>query len=267
MKQLEEKVRYYVNRVRNYIFKHQTVKLREDLKKVLVNFKDKMPVLVISYNNGVYVENMVRQLKKFDIKPIIIDNKSTEDDSVKRLKSLESEAYVIYAEKNFGCFVGFLNPVYELLPKIFAYTDPDLILNENLPENFLEVLTDLTYEFNTYKAGFAMELLDEPMTSVKLEKFSGVPKINRKFYGVKVWETRHWRYKLEHKSLDIYHCPVDTTFCVCNKDMLVDDFYDGVRVSGDFGAIHMPWYPKRDIMKPEQKKAYLQGNNSTNWVG
>ena len=36
-----------------------------------------IPVIMVSYNNGVYVENMANQLHHHGIRPIVIDNAST----------------------------------------------------------------------------------------------------------------------------------------------------------------------------------------------
>jgi hypothetical protein len=265
---LEDRIKYRLNLIREYLFRKDTKKLREDTKEVLKKYQDTIPVFIISYNNAIYVKNMVNQLKNFDIKPIIIDNNSDDKDSIKILKELsdKNEASVIFSDKNFGCFVGFLNPIYEVLPNYFAYTDPDLELNKNLPKDFLEILKGVTDEFKVYKAGFALELLDEEMIDLTMTKYQGVPKIKEIKLTVRDWESKYWRFRLEHPTLEIYQANLDTTFALYNKKNLLDNFYDGVRVAGDFSCIHLPWYPKRDIMTKKQKESYLKSNKSSTWV-
>ena len=263
---LEDKIRYVVNLFRDFMFRFSTKKLVEELKEVLKEFENKIPVIIVSYNNAIYVKNMVKQLNKYDIKPIIIDNNSTDQASLDILKELQNSAYVIYSQKNFGYLVGFINPVYKVLPRYFAYTDPDLELNKNLPKNFLDILKDVTKDFKVYKAGFALKLLDEEMIEAKLLKLNGYPKINKKILTVREWESRFWRFKLDHKSLEVYKAPLDTTFALYDKENLSDDFYDAVRVAGDFSCLHLPWYPKRELLSTSQKEAYLKSNNSSTWV-
>jgi len=169
-------------------------------------------------------------------------------------------------KKNLGYLVGFINSVYEILPKYFVYTDPDLQLNQNLPKDFLEVLKSLLEEFRVYKVGFALELLDEEMINSKIKKYNGYPKIKEKSMSVKEWEERFWRFKIEHNKLELYRAPIDTTFALYNKDNLSDDFFDAIRVAGDFSCVHLPWYPKRDILTDREKQIYKKDNNSSSWV-
>jgi len=44
--------------------------------------------------------------------------------------------------------------------------------------------------------------------------------------------------------------------------------YDAVRVAGNFSAIHLPWFPKLDIMNAVQKEAYLVSDRKkdTTWI-
>jgi hypothetical protein len=97
-----------------------------------------IPVLVISYNNGVYVENTVRQLQSLGILPIVLDNCSDDPDTQKTLNKLQQagSAQVVFMNVNHGHLVGFIEPIYKALPEVFAYTDPDLQLSPTLPASF-----------------------------------------------------------------------------------------------------------------------------------
>jgi hypothetical protein len=268
MKRLEEQVRLRINRVRNWNFERQSGKLVKDLEAALAKREDEIPVLVVSYNNGRYVQNTVQQLKAYAIKPIIIDNCSTDDQSRSMLRNIASsgDAEVVYSDKNFGYLVGFLNPVYAVLPELFAYTDPDLQFHPDLPHDFLQVLADVTEQYKVYKAGFALALLEEEeMINLEIEKLRGVPKIYPFKMRVREWEMQYWRMKLEHPNLELYQARHDTTFAVYRKSNLID-FYDGVRVAGNFTAIHLPWYPKLDLMNDQERQRYLMGNRSSTWI-
>jgi hypothetical protein len=129
-----------------------------------------IPVFLVSYNNGKYVENSVYQLNKFNIKPIIIDNASDDKNSIRTILELEkfNKATIIRSKKNLGHLIGFIDPIYDCLPKIFGYSDPDLQFNEKLPSNFLEVLANLTQKYSVFKAGFSLNLASDSEMSKQL---------------------------------------------------------------------------------------------------
>lgn len=152
----------------------QSAPLVAQLKKILPKYSNIIPVIVVSYNNGVYIKNMCQQLEKFGIKPIIIDNNSTCKNTIHILNKISDNgiAFIARSHYNFGHGVGFIEPVYKLLPDVFAYTDPDLQFNENLPLDFLEKLSQLTIEFPVFKAGFALSL--NPGATFKTQLFTAV---------------------------------------------------------------------------------------------
>ncbi len=264
----EDNIRYQINKIRDKIFQIKTKKLAKELEKILESTEG-IPVILVSYNNAKYVLNSLKQLKNYNITPIIIDNNSTDESSLSILKAIQKSgnANVIFSEFNFGYLVGFLNPIYEVLPKYFAYSDPDLEFNPHLPKDFLEILKELTKRYKVYKAGFALKLLkDENIIKTSMQKLYGVPKIYKKELNLIEWEEQYWRFKLSHPSLEVYAGKLDTTFAVYNKDNLIDDFYEAVRVAGDFSAIHLPWYPQLDILNKNDKQVYLKGNKSSTWI-
>jgi len=238
---------------------------------ILENLKDETPVIIICYNNGVYVKNITLQFNKFNIKPIIIDNKSSDKDTIETLKKLVNDeaAYVVYSEKNFGHLVGFTDSIYKLLPNYFCYTDPDLQLNKNLPENFIDELIKLTEKYQVYKAGFSLDLLnEEEIINASIMARHTKPFIYKKIFSIRNHENKYWRFPLKDKKLKLYCAPIDTTFAVYNKNNYQGNFYDGVRVAGKYSAIHLPWFPNLDIMNEKQKKTYLNTNRNkdTTWV-
>ena len=251
--------------------KHKSQKLAKQFTDILKALKGEMPVMIICYNNGVYVENLVRQLNGFDITPVVIDNRSSDQKTLTTLAQLaaEKQAYIAYSEKNFGHFVGLLDPIYQQLPNHFAYTDPDLDLNKNLPKDFLQKLINLTNEYQVYKAGFALDLLDdEPVIEASQRISHTKPFDYQNDFSVRQFEAQFWRLPIQHDALEIYYARIDSTFAVYNKQQYRGDFYDAVRVAGDYSAIHLPWFPRLDIMNEDQKLAYLNSDRKkdTTWV-
>ena len=238
--------------------------IEEVLKKI-----EHIPVLVVSYNNGSYVSNMVRQLNTLGITPIVLDNKSDDRETVNILNTIKTsdQAHVFFAKKNHGHMIGFREPIYKKLPQHFAYTDPDLLLNSELPADFLSVLSKLTETMCVFKAGMALPLQVNDLIAATENQHHLTrrrPFIFKRVYSVNEWEESFWTQRLRHE-LEIYGAPVDTTFAVYNKRMFRGDFLRGIRVAGAYSAIHLPWFPTLDIMAPEQRKKYLQDNISSTW--
>lgn len=254
---------------RNLLLQYRCRHIISSLQDILKQHTEAIPVFIVSYNNGIYVENTTKQLNNLNIKPIIFDNKSTQDGSLTILKSLDSEskAHIIYSSYNFGHMIGFIHPIYKVLPEVFAYTDPDLQFNTNLPNNFLDVLATLTEEYNTYKAGFALSLHNSgELKDIKLHCLHTHPIIYDKFQSIEEFESKHWLYRLQHDSLELYASPIDTTFAVYRKSAYIGDFHRAVRVAGNFSATHLPWFKELDMLSKDDTKAYLDNNTSSNWV-
>lgn len=239
------------------------------LEDALARSRDSIPCIVVSYNNGIYTNNTVRQLSCYGLTPIVIDNASSDPTTLETLDTLQrtGRALVARSDHNFGHLVGFLPKLYPLLPEVFAYTDPDLAFNPDLPTDFLSILADLTTRYGVFKAGFAMELPEnEPTIETPVRVTRDKPFVFRQHYTVREWESQFWAKPLQHESLDVFAADVDTTFAVYRKTNYRGDFFDAIRVGGQFSAIHLPWFPRLDLFDQDSRKRYLQRNKSTTWV-
>lgn len=257
------------NDIRSFFLYKKSKTLVEQLKKILPEYSNSIPVIVVSYNNGVYVENTCRQLEKFGIKPIIIDNNSTCKKTLHILNDLEKAgtAFVARSSHNFGHEVGFIKPVYDILPEVFAYTDPDLQYNKNLPDNFLDVLSQLTIDFSVFKAGFALDLKPEDkLKDTTFYSYHNKPIHYKRTLSIKEFESKHWDFRLQHTSLEVYASRIDTTFAVYRKQNYIGDFHRAVRVAGDFSALHLPWFAELDLMNDTDRETYNIKNRSSNWT-
>lgn len=259
MYKLLQSLRASRNRAAGLLIKNAVEKLDEDI-----------PCFVICYNNRAYISQMVKQLNKLGVTPIILDNASNCSATVALLRGYRpEEAIVVRFNRNFGHKVGFLPGIYEALPNVFAYTDPDLQFDHALPSSFLQTLADLTDEYRVFKAGLALTIslpgLDESARIVSKKKRS-IP--FERDYSIHEWESQNWRFRVHRDDqLEIYRARLDTTFAVYNKKHYSGDFLDGVRVAGAFGAIHLPWYSKLDPMSVEERQQYGIGNKSSTWAG
>lgn len=239
------------------------------LRRALASVADPIPVLMVCYNNGRYVAHLATQLNERGLTPVVLDNHSTDLATQAALQRLHQAGQIrhVMSPKNFGHMVGFLSPVYDCLPELFAYTDPDLDLSPGMPDEFLTVLAGLTERYGVYKAGLALTLRsDTPMTPALVHIHAKRPFAFERHYDVREWESNYWRRPLVHETLQVHAAPVDTTLAVYRKYNFRGQFTDGVRVAGAFEAVHLPWYPALDILDERDKAAYLRGNKSSNWV-
>lgn len=228
-----------------------------------------IPVLLVSYNNGVYVRHMTQQLRELGLHPVVLDNASTDASTREVLAQLArgGDAQVVRLRRNFGHKVAFLPPFYDVLPDVFACSDPDLLLNEDMPRDFLQQLHGVARHYRVFKAGLALDLPDDlEIIDAAYAKRKCKPFAFRREYSVREWEARFWRKPLDHPTLEVYAAPVDTTMAVYDKRLYDGDFFDAVRVAGVFRCLHLPWHPSVDLFDAQARKRYLQGNRISSWL-
>ena len=241
------------------------------INKIIARSKFNIPVIIVSFNNGTYVKNMVQQLYQREIVPLVIDNNSSDPDTIKVLEEIAlGKAEVVRSKRNLGHLVGFLDPVYKILPDVFAYTDPDLQFSPELPDNFLLELSGLTDQYKCFKAGMALDISNfGEMKKLQSSTTRKYPFYFHKIHDVLDWEAHFWMMPLKHDRLEIYAAPIDTTFAVYQKKYFHSgDFSKGVRVAGKFSACHLPWFAQFDIISNAERKNYIatKDANAGSWV-
>lgn len=201
-------MKFFIRKYRKYVLKKQEKYLESysiHIQALLSQRADNIPVFIVSYNNATYVENMVKQLNKKGIKPIILDNASST--GKERLSILQQNncADVVFFRFNYGHMIGFKNAIYRYLPEVFAYTDPDLQFSDDLPDDFLEQLAELTSIFQVYKAGCA---LPTALPQVKADNtpviISDVKEpfyVPQRSFSLEQWEAPYWRFLLPPRNL------------------------------------------------------------------
>jgi FkbM family methyltransferase len=218
--------------------------------------KKNIPVFVISYNQYTFIKNIVKQLEKFTTDINIIDNNS---DYLPLLEYFKNEyEYTLLKQKvNYGYSVYLQKKIQKLAGDLYVLTDPDLQFNSKLPENFMEELLAISNYYKANKVGFALLIDSEDIRT----------DITFKGRNIKDWESQFWinRIKFPLKpEIEIYKAPLDTTFCLINRNYS----NPSIRVGGDFTCIHIPWHKNFQIRLEEgEGENYMKNNNSTNWFG
>ena len=99
---------------------------------------DETPIFIPTFNQPTLLKMTLNQLNSAKNRIIIYDNNSTSVEMRSLLEDLSSDIDVILSEKNTGPRIFTEDAqILSLMPNYFVVTDPDLIHNENLPENHL----------------------------------------------------------------------------------------------------------------------------------
>lgn len=218
-----------------------------------------IPILIINFNQLYYLEQLIDFLLKRNFKNIIIlDNRSTYPPLLAYYKTIECKVKIEYLEQNYGHQVLYKAP--DLLEKYgkgyYFLTDSDIVPNENLPENFAEVMMKKLdqYFFKVTKIGFALRLDDIPNHFKLKEK-------------VLQWEKLFWNNQIEPNG---YLTTIDTTFALYKPQYGMQfkniDFLKGLRIAGDFSATHGGWYLNTENLSEENKFYFATVNKSASWA-
>lgn len=214
-----------------------------------------VPIFIPVFEQVSYAKHMVEQLKSLGISNFVLcDNNSTYKPMLDYLDEVSKDHRVCYLGYNFGPRLFTEKEILQYMPDWFVVTDPDLIFNKNLPNNFIDKMMEASAHYQLSKIGFAMEIWNDEACS--------------KFFHlglVRFWESRYWERicgQMDDSSI-IYSAPIDTTFAIHNSSMLVDEISRGAitttvsagRVAGNYTCEHMGWWKEQPI-DPEEFEYY-----------
>jgi hypothetical protein len=211
------------------------------------------PVYIIAYNLKTFIKNTVDQLEKYTKNIHIIDNNSTFGPLVEYYNK-DYKYFLHKMNRNLGHNVW--QGLIWQFPKIFFITDPDLQFNDNLPDNFIDIMVEFTDIYKTTRIGFALDLSDSELFFQSNDYCTGHSIVN--------WEKRFWIDKIKDDNYVLYRAAIDTTFCAINQQYFIGHSLSGVRIAGDFTCKHLPWYQNfRDNIPIDEWNYYKLGNTSS----
>jgi hypothetical protein len=124
----------------------------------------------------------------------------------------------------------------------FVYTDSDIILNEDTPIDFLEIMYNVHRKHCINKIGLGLRIDDLP------DHYRYKNQVMRN-------EGRWWLDSNEVED-NVFRCDTDTTFALYKNKY--DNQYDSLRiVRPDLIARHKPWYDDLNNLD-EEEKYYLE---------
>jgi len=228
-----------IEKIREYQKKKD---IENKLKKIIKNIK--IPILICSYNRAYYLKRLVRQFNKLSIKPIILDNNSSNKSLLKFYKINKKKFFLIRIYKNFGHNIIYEKFIYNNLPQVFGFTDPDISLNYKLKKNFLIILKNLTEKYKIQKVGFAINIDSIKKIKMRIGYRNKNNKIISKYIDLKTCEKNYWKTILQ-KNPTVYKAKIDTTFAVYNKKYANNkNRFEALRVGDEFTCKHLPWEKK-----------------------
>lgn len=215
-----------------------------------------IPIIIVCYNNYKYVENMLNQIRI--INPLyyknihIVNNCSNCEKTIHFLQTTDVD--VIQNHENSGPWITDTQNrhIYNMLPDKYILTDPDLEFCENMPSNFIEILSELSDKYYCYKIGLALKIDDF------VDMYDSADYTHGK--NIYNWEEKFWRIKEPNEQYELYRAVIDTTFCLINKNKNKNED-DNIRIAGNFIAKHLPWYKKNKIYNIYEN--YMVNTNTT----
>lgn len=234
------------------------------IKRALKCGAHDIPIFLISYNRLTYLKQMIEWLENYGYRNItIIDNNS---DYAPLLDYFDKCSYrIVHMKKNYGYRVFFIHPrfIIDRNKGLFVLTDPDLCIDDDCPNDFIEIFCKIMLENLHYsKVGFSLRIDDIPDSYyAKAEVID--------------WESQFWETCIERFPLPaggdvrIFEAEIDTTFAVNTPRWLVNrsDRYSGIRVGYPYCLRHLPWYSEMQDEDELAQYARSIKEGETNWNG
>jgi len=210
---------------------------------------DSIKVVINNRNRLTTTKKMVDKL--LSINPneqiIILDNESSYTPLMLWYKEVITnpiyKTVKVHFHKNEGHLALWATGLYKELEDYFVYTDSDIELNENFPNDWKDIMLNLCIKYDT-KIALALRINDLP---------------NHYRYKNQVLrnEARWW---LDEVEPQVCAADTDTTFFLMKN--FGDNQYKSLRIGRkDMVARHIPWYHDLDNLD-EEEKYYLNNIGS-----
>lgn len=135
----------------------------------------------------------------------------------------------------------------------YAYTDSDILLHEDCPDDFMEKFVGLLKKYpSALKVGFSLSINDLP------DCFAGKQSVIEH-------ESQFWKKELEP---GVYDAPIDTTFAVYKpyfKGEFIDIRKRYIRTAPPYTARHQPWYIDSAKLSEEEEYYVSHLQTVTHW--
>lgn len=190
----------------------------------------KIPIIINNFNRLETLKILIRDLEDrgyFNI--FIIDNQSTYPPLLEYYHQCDYRVFRL--KKNMGFKALWKSGLwYRFFRGYFCYTDSDLSLVPECPENFMERLYELLDKYpEVHKTGLSL-------------KIDNLPDHYDRKQEVLEWESKFFRLE---KERNVFIAPIDTTFALYrpfSRRGKRDGSDEMLRVGHPIQCEHLPWY-------------------------
>jgi hypothetical protein len=156
--------------------------------------------------------------------------------------------------QNYGHTVVYRDEIRKIGGDKYFITDPDLLLNPDLPQDFMDTLCKISDKYQAYKVGFALDITTDIREDVRYGS-----------YTIKQWESQMWRHPISDSEFpDLWKTGIDTTFCLVNHTFPKETY---IRVAGNFTAVHRPWLTYwQTEFQPGELEYYKAHTKCSSWI-
>lgn len=190
----------------------------------------KIPIIINNYNRVTSLDKLIKDLEKRGYYNIhIIDNKSTYPPLLEYYENCKYKVYRL--KKNIGYKALWRSGIwYKFIRGYYCYTDSDLSLVEECPDDFMQKFYDLLKKYpEVFKVGFSLKIDDLPEHYSRKEE-------------VLAWESNYFK---QEKEKDVFIAPIDTTFALYRpfaRRGKRDGSDEILRTGFPYQCRHLPWY-------------------------
>jgi glycosyltransferase involved in cell wall biosynthesis len=210
-----------------------------------------IPIIINNRNRLTYLKRLISSLEKLNYKNIfIIDNASSFPDLLSYYK--QTPYTVFRLDKNVGyCALWDTDIFKKFSEDYYVYTDSDMELDENCPDDFMAVLKYLLEKYQHIgKVGLSIITKDLP------------DHFHLKHEVLKV-ETQYEQNRIEKIG---FVATVDTTFALYRPGSFGNSFMlSALRTRYPYSIKHLPWYEHTSNLDEEQRFYYDHANESSYW--
>jgi hypothetical protein len=213
----------------------------------------KIPIIINNFNRLTTLKRLIHDLEIRGYHNIhIIDNKS---DYQPLIDFYNNSDYIVYRlDKNIGFKALWKSRLwYKFMLGNYCYTDSDLSLCKECPDNFLEIFYAILKKYpKVHKVGFSLKIDDLPDYFDKKEEV-----IN--------WESKYYE---NEKEPNLFIAPIDTTFALYrpfSKRGKRNGKDEILRVGFPYQCHHLPWYNDSKSLDAEEEYYINSVTKPTHW--
>jgi glycosyltransferase involved in cell wall biosynthesis len=231
----------------------RSLRSKIDLVKYKAKYHNKclsIPIIINNKNHVSYLKRLIASLEKRGYNNIhIIDNNS---DYPQLLDFYNTTKYNVFRLPiNVGFCALWDTDIFDLFKdQYYVYTDSDLEIIEECPDDFMVVMHYLLNKYSLDKVGFSLLTND-------------LPNHFKNKSEVESWESQFQKEKIERLA---FQAPIDSTFALYKPNCFgYAGMLSSFRTSYPYSARHLPWYENSSSLTQEQAYYYKNAKTSSHW--